>query len=327
MLKPVFHVCAAVVALSLIAASAAAQSDYPQHPITLIVPFAAGGPTDTISRIVGDRMSRTLGQPIVYRNTVGAPGLTASTSAMRANPDGYTIVMGHMGTHATAVALVPNLAYDPVHDFSPIGLATGTPVLIVARKDFPPKDLAEFLRYVKTHVSSLTTAHAGVGSVSFTSGLLLGHLMQVRPSAVPYAGTGPAMAALARGQVDFMCDQIVNVVPRLETGAIKAYAVGTPERNPVLPNVPTAGEAGLSEFEVSAWNAFFAPKGTPQPVLDRLTDAVDRALDDEAVRARLLALGADIPAKERRGQQALAQLVKAEIARWSQIIRAAGPSN
>jgi len=324
MLKPIFRVCATVVALSLLAASAAAQSDYPQRPITLIVPFAAGGPTDTIARIIGEHMSRTLGQPIVYRNDVGAPGLTASTGATRANPDGYTIVIGHMGTHATAVALVPNLPYDPVNDFSPIGLTSVTPVLIVARKDLAPKDLGEFVRYVKSHASSLKAAHAGVGSVSFSSVLLLNHLMHAKPSAVPYAGTGPAMTALARGQVDFMCDQIVNVVPRVQGGAIKAYAVGTPERSPVLPSVPTAGEAGLPEFNVSAWNALFAPKGTAQPVLDRLTDAVDQALDDETVRARLLALGADIPNKERRGQQALAELVKSEIARWSQIIKSAG---
>jgi len=316
-----------LVVLALVAAPAAAQSDYPRRPITLIVPFAAGGPTDTISRIVGEHMSRTLGQPIVFENSVGAPGLTASTRAMRANPDGYLILMGHMGTHATAVSLVRNLAYDPVNDFSPIGLVAATAVLIVARKDFPPIDLAEFLRYVKINASSLKTAHAGVGSVSFTSALLLNYLIQAKPSALPYAGTGPAMTALARGQVDFMCDQIVNVVPRLQGGAIKAYAVGTRERNPVLPSVPTAGEAGLPEFDVSAWNALFAPKGAPQPVLDRLTDALDRALDDDTVRGRLLALGAGVPTKERRGQQALAALVKSEIARWSQIIKAAGPLN
>jgi tripartite-type tricarboxylate transporter receptor subunit TctC len=327
MLKPRFDLVVAIVAIALAGSSAAAQSDYPRRPITLIVPFAAGGPTDVISRIVGEHMSRTLGQPIVYENTVGAPGLTASTRAMRANPDGYIIVMGHMGTHATAVSLVPNLGYNPVTDFSPIGPAAGTPVLIVAKRDFPPRDLKEFMTYVRVNVSTLKMAHAGVGSVSFTACLLLNQLMQVRPASLPYAGTGPAMTALTRGQVDYMCDQIVNVVPPLQNAAIKAYAVGTPERNPVLPQIPTAREAGLPEFDVSAWHGLFAPKDTPQPVLDKLTDALDRALDDEAVRGRLLARGADIPSKERRGQRALADLVKSEIARWAQVIKAAGPLN
>jgi tripartite-type tricarboxylate transporter receptor subunit TctC len=209
----------------------------------------------------------------------------------------------------------------------PIGLAAGTPVFILARKDFPPKDLKEFVTYVKANVDKLNMAHAGVGSVSFTTCLLLNSILGVKPTSIPFNGTGPALTALISGQVDYMCDQIVNVVQQVQAGQIKAYAVGTPERNPALPNVPTSKEAGLSEFQAQAWNAMFAPKETPKPVLDKLTDALDKALDDEQARKRLLELGSVLPAKSERGQQALAALVKREIERWTPIIKAAGPAN
>ena len=319
---------AAVVALGFAAGPAAAQSDdYPRRPITLIVPFAAGGPTDVISRIISDHMSRTLGQSIVIENMLGAGGTTASTRAARATPDGYTIEMGHMGTHAASVALYPNLAYKPDVDFAPIGLVAGTPVLILAKKDFPPDDLKAFVTYVKANVATLNMAHAGVGSVSFTTCLLLNSILGVKPTSVPYNGTGPALTALIAGQVDYMCDQIVNVVQQIQAGQIKAYAVGTPERSPALPNVPTSQQAGLPEFQAQAWNALFAPKDTPQPIVDKLTDALDKALDDEQTRNRLLELGSVLPGKGERGQQALTVLVKREIERWTPIIKAAGPTN
>jgi len=318
---------AVLVALGFAAAPVAAQDDYPRRPITLIVPFAAGGPTDVISRIASDHMSRTLGQPIIIENIVGAGGTTASTRAARASPDGYSIEMGHMGTHAASVALYPNLAYKPDVDFAPIGLVAGTPVLILARKDFPPKDLKEFVTYVKANADKLNMAHAGVGSVSFTTCLLLNSILAVKPTSIPFNGTGPALTALISGQVDYMCDQIVNVVQQVQAGQIKGYAVGTPERNPALPNVPTSKEAGLPAFQAQAWNALFAPKGTPQPILDKLTDALDKALDDEQTRKRLLELGSVLPGKAERGQQPLASLVKSEIERWTPIIKAAGPTN
>jgi tripartite-type tricarboxylate transporter receptor subunit TctC len=321
------HWVAAALALGLSASAVSAQSDYPNRAITLIVPFAAGGPTDVIARIVGEHMSRTLGQQIVIENVLGAGGTTASTRAMRANPDGYTIIMGHMGTHAASVALYPNLAYKPDVDFAPIGMVAGTPVLILARKDFPPKDLKEFVPYVKANVEQLNMAHAGVGSVSFTTCLLLNHILSVKPTSIPYNGTGPALTALIAGQVDYMCDQIVNVVQQISAGQIKAYAIGTPARSPALPDVPTAKEAGLPEFEAQAWNALFAPKETPKPILDMLTAALDKALDDEGTRKRLLELGSVLPDKNGRTQQALQGLVTSEIARWTPIIKAAGPQN
>jgi tripartite-type tricarboxylate transporter receptor subunit TctC len=298
--------------------------EFPVRPITMIVPFAAGGPTDIIARIVSEHMARTLGQSVVIENAVGAGGTTGSTRARRANPDGYTIVMGHLGTHAASVALYPNLAYNPQTDFETIGLVAGTPILVLAKKDFPAKNLKEFAAYVKANEAKMNMAHAGVGSVSFTTCLLLNSVLGVKPTAVPFNGTGPALNAMLGGQVDYMCDQIVNVVPHIKGGTIKGYAIATPERNPALPDVPTTTEAGMPEFQASAWNALFAPKDTPKAALDRMTAALDKALDDEATRKRLLELGSDIPSGARRGQQALAELVKSEIAKWTPVIKASG---
>jgi tripartite-type tricarboxylate transporter receptor subunit TctC len=323
--KAIVRLLAASLALG--SATSARAQDYPARAITVIVPFAAGGPTDIVARIVSDHMSKTLGQQLVIENVVGAGGTTGVTRAMRAAPDGYTIVMGHMGTHAAAVALYPNLAYNPASDFVPIGMAAGTPVLILAKKDFPAKDLREFTVHVKQNVASLNMAHAGVGSVSHVTCLLLNSILAVKPTAVPFNGTGPAMNALVGGQVDYMCDQIVNVVPQVNGGTIKAYAIGTPERNPALPNVPTSKEAGLPEFQASAWNALFAPKGTPLAIGDKLSAALDKALSDEPTRKRLLELGSDIPEAPRRGPQALAALVKSEIDKWTPVIKASAPAN
>ena len=302
--------------------AAQAQSDYPKRNITMIVPFAAGGPTDVVARIVSDHMARTLGQTILIENVVGAGGTTGAGRAARASNDGYTVIMGHMGTHAAAVALYANLSYKPDVDFEPVGLAAGTPILILTKKDFPAKDLKEFVAYVKANNTKLNMAHAGVGSVSHTTCLLLSSILQVKPIAVPFNGTGPAMNALVGGQVDYMCDQIVNAVPQIQAGTIRAFAIGTPERSPVLPDVPTTTEAGLPQYQASAWNAIFAPKGTPKEVTQKLADALDKALDDPAVRKRLLDLGSDIPGKDRRGPQALGSLVKGEIDKWTPIIKA-----
>jgi tripartite-type tricarboxylate transporter receptor subunit TctC len=315
---------AAVLGLACALAAPAAAQDYPSRPITLIVPFAAGGPTDIVARIAGEHMSRTLGQQIVIENAVGAGGTTASTRAKRAAADGYTIIMGHMGTHAASVALYPKLQYDPRTDFEPIGMVAGTPILILAKKDFPAKDLKEFAAYVKANETKVNGAHAGVGSVSFTTCLLLNSILGVKPVAVPFNGTGPSMNALVGGQVDYMCDQIVNAVPQVQAGSIKAYAIATAERNPALPDVPTTKEAGLPAFEASAWNALFAPKGTPKAALDKLTDALDKALSDEGVRKRLLELGSDIPDGPRRGPAALGTLVKSEVDKWGKVIKEAG---
>ena len=304
-------------------ASGAAFAAYPERPVTLIVPFAAGGPTDVVARIVGDHMSRTLGQQIVVENVTGAGGTTGTTRAAQAAPDGYTIMMGHMGTHGAAPAVYPNLKYDPLKDFAPIGLAAGTPILIVAKKDLPPKDLKEFVAYAKKNSDKLNEAHAGVGSVSFTTCSLLNSILGIKPTRVPYQGTGPALNDLVGGQVDYMCDQIVNLTPQIQAGSIKAYGIGTEKRSPALPDVPTTKEGGLPEFQVSAWNALFAPKGTPKEVVTKLNAALVKALDDETTRKRLLDLGAEIADKSGRTPEALEKLVSSEIARWNKVLKVA----
>jgi tripartite-type tricarboxylate transporter receptor subunit TctC len=327
---PSFRVAAGLLAGAMAIAAGslpASAQDYPNRPVTVIVPFAAGGPTDVVARIVTDHMSKSLGQSFVIENVVGAGGTTGITRAKRAKNDGYTIAMGHLGTHAAAPALYPNLAYDPAADFEPIGLAAGTPILILAKKDFPAKDLKEFISHVKANDTKLNMAHAGVGSVSFTTCLLLNHILKVKPTSIPYQGTGPSMNALIGGQVDYMCDQIVNAVPQVQGGTIKAYAIATEKRDPSLPGVPTTAEAGLPDYQASAWNALFAPKDTPKEIVASLSAALDKALDDDPTRKRLLELGSDIPIKDRRGGPALHTLVKTEIAKWTPVIKAAGPIN
>jgi tripartite-type tricarboxylate transporter receptor subunit TctC len=316
------RLAAGAAALPAVARTARAQA-YPTRTITLIVPFPPGGSTDVAARIVGDHMSRTLGRQIVVQNVSGAGGTVGSTRAMRADPDGYTILMGQMGTHAASVALYPNLAYRPDVDFEPIGLVTGFPLIIAAKKDFPAKDLKEFVAYLKANSSSLNQAHAGVGSIFFTTCLLLNSIVGATPTPVPFNGGAPAMNALVGGQVDYMCADIITGGTHHEAGRIKVYAIASAERNPALPGVPTTVEAGLPEFQVSAWNGLFAPKATPKLIIDKLVDALDKALDDEATRKRMLVLGCDIPDKSKRGPQPFLALVKSEIARWSPIIKAA----
>jgi tripartite-type tricarboxylate transporter receptor subunit TctC len=316
------HLAAGAAALPALSRIAWAQA-YPTRPVTMVVPFAPGGTTDVVARIVGEQLSRTLGQQFVIENVAGAGGTTGTTRTMRASPDGYTIQIGQMGTHAAAVAFYPNLAYRPDVDFEPIGMVAGLAIVITTKKELPANDLKEFILYVKSNADKVNVAHAGVGSITHTTCLLLNSLLGVKPTFVPFSGAAPAMNALLGGQVDYMCNAIPDAVQQVQTGTVKGYAISTADRSPTLPNVPTAKEAGLPEFQASAWNALFAPKGTPKPVLDKLSDALDKALDDDNVRKRLLDLGCDIPHKTKRGPQPLAALVKSEIARWAPIIKAA----
>lgn len=314
---------AAAAALIATTGIAAAQS-YPSKPITMIVPFAAGGPTDIIARVVGEHMSKSLGQQVVVENVAGAGGTTGITRGAQAAPDGYTIMMGHMGTHGAAPALYPNMKYDPAKDFTNIGLAAGTPIVLVGRKDLPAKDLKEFVQLLKDKGMTLNQAHAGVGSVSFTTCVLLNALTSTKNTTVAYRGTGPIINDMLGGQVDYTCDQIVNVVEQVKAGAIKAFAIATPERSPALPDVPTTKEAGLPEYQVSAWNAIFAPKGLPADVAAKLNDALIKAQEDPATRKRLLDLGSVIPDRAGASPDALQKLVVAEVARWTPILKATG---
>jgi tripartite-type tricarboxylate transporter receptor subunit TctC len=321
-MKPLFMVFGA--ALALTGTSASAQN-YPTRPVTIIVPFAAGGPTDIISRIVGEYFSKTLGQQFIVENIAGAGGTTGITRGLQAKPDGYTIMMGHMGTHGAAPALYPNLKYDPIKDFEPIGLAAGTPILIVARKDFPASDLKEFVAKAKDTNTRLSQAHAGVGSVSFSTCTLMSSQLGIKHHrVVAYRGTGPALNDMVGGQVDYMCDQIVNLVEQVKAGSIKAYGIATAERSPALPDVSTTKEGGLPDYQVSAWNALFAPKGTPKEIVTKLNETLTKALDDPATRKRLLDLGSVLPEGSGRSPAALAELVKSEVARWTPILKATG---
>ncbi|HUM13487.1 MAG TPA: tripartite tricarboxylate transporter substrate-binding protein [Myxococcaceae bacterium] len=309
-----------------LAAPISGRAAYPERPITLIVPFAAGGPTDVVARIVGENMGKTLGQQLLVENVAGAGGTTGTTKAAQAAPDGYTLIMGHMGTHGAAPAVYPDLKYDPVKSFQPIGMAAGTPIVIVAKKSFPAKDLREFVAYVKANSSKLNEAHAGVGSVSFTTCAFLNSLLGAKPTRVVYRGTGPALNDLVSGQVDYMCDQIVNLVPQIQAGTIRAYGVALPQRSPALPDVPTTKEGGLPEFQVSAWNAIFAPKGVPPEVVKKLSDALTKALADENTRKRLLDLGADLSDKVAQTPDGLGKLVEREVARWNKVLASVSPA-
>ena len=320
-MKRLITACLATL-LALSTAYAVAQT-YPSRPVTIIVPFAAGGPTDIMARIVGEYFSKALGQQFVIENIAGAGGTTGITRGAQAKPDGYTIMMGHMGTHGAAPGLYPSLKYDPTKDFELLGLVAATPILIVARKDFPAANLKEFVAKLKDPAAKAKQAHAGVGSVSFTTCTLLTSQLGAKNITVAYRGTGPALNDLVGGQVDYMCDQIVNLVSQVKGGAIKAYAIATPERSPALPEVPTTKEAGLPDYQVSAWNALFAPKGTPREIVAKLNATLVRALDDGATRKRLLELGSVIPDKGGRSPEALASLVKSEVARWTPILQAA----
>lgn len=307
------------------AATAPVQAqDYPTRAITIIVPFAAGGPTDVVTRLVGEQISKTLGQAVVVENVVGAGGTTGATRAARAANDGYTLIMGHVGTHAASVALYPKLAYDPRVDFEPISLINGAAIVVAAKKDLPPKDFKEFIAYVKANEAKVNQAHAGVGAVSYITCELLNGIIGVKPVGVPFQGTGPAMNALVGGQVDYMCDQITNVVPQVNGGTIKAYAVATPERSPSLPNLPTSAEGGLPAYQASAWNALFAPKGTDKAIIAKINAAAAKALDDEKVIARMKELGNDIPKKEQRTPESLGKLVKDEVDKWGKFLKPVG---
>ncbi|CAN7641801.1 tripartite tricarboxylate transporter substrate-binding protein [Bosea sp. LjRoot9] len=311
-------------AITIAFAGAAQAQTYPTRPVTMIVPFAAGGPTDIIARIVADHMSKTLGQQLVIENVAGAGGTTGITRAVTAAPDGYTIAMGHLGTFSAAPATYPGLKYDPINGMQAIGLAGGTPILIVARKNFEPKDLKEFVTYVKANSEKVNEAHAGLGSVSWTTCTLLKAQLGVpKINAVAYRGTGPALNDLVSGQIDFMCDQIVSVAEQVKAGNIKAYAIASKQRSPALPDVPTTAEAGLPEYQIEAWNGMAGPKGLPKDVVDRLVAALDKALNDEGTKKRLLELGTVLPTAEERTPAGFAALIKRDADKLSPALSAA----
>jgi tripartite-type tricarboxylate transporter receptor subunit TctC len=305
-----------------IALTASAQ-DYPTRTITVIVPFAAGGPTDTVARLIAQSMNKSLGQTVIVENVGGAGGTIGVEKVARAKPDGYTLLLMHIGI-STSPSLYRNLRYDPMKDLDPIGLVTDVPMTFIARKDFPPKDMKDLVAYVKANKDKVTYANAGVGAASHLCGMLFMTAIQTDLTTVPYKGTGPAMTDLMGGQVDFLCDQTTNTTAQIKGGKVKAYAVTTKARVKSLPELPTTEEAGLKGFEVAVWHGVWAPHGTPKPAMDKLVAALQAALKDANVISKFAELGTEPVAQSRATPAALQAHLKTEIEKWAPIIKKAG---
>jgi tripartite-type tricarboxylate transporter receptor subunit TctC len=308
--------CAAV------ASSVAAQA-YPTKPVTIVVPFTAGGPTDLVARGLAQGMAKPLGQAVVVENTAGAGGTIAATRVKNAAPDGYTLLVHHIGM-ATAPALYRKLPYNPLTDFEMVGIVVDTPMTLIARSDFPARDVNEFIAYVKANKTTLNLAHAGIGSASHLCGLLFQSTIQTEVTTIPFKGTADALNALLAKQVDFLCDQSTNTTQHINSGTVKAYGVTSKTRLPTLPNLPTLDEAGLKGFQVGVWNGVYAPKGTPKAVIDKLSAAIQQSITEPDFRKRMADLGSTVYAPEQSTPAALGAQLKSEIERWSPVIKAAG---
>ncbi len=312
-----------VASAALAFATPAGAQAYPERTVTIVVPFAAGGPTDTVTRLVGQSMMKSLGKTVIVENVAGAGGTIGVEKVARAKPDGYTLLLMHIGI-STSPSLYRNLRYDPVKDLDPVGLVTDVPMTFIARKDFPPKDMKELITYVKANKDKVTYANAGVGAASHLCGMLFMTAISTDLTTIPYKGTGPAMTDLLGGQVDFMCDQTTNTTPQIKGGKVKAYAVTTKKRVASLPDLPTMEESGLKGFEVGIWHGIWAPHGTPKPVIDKLVAALQTALKDPEIIAKFAELGTEPVPQNRATPEALRTHLKSEIDKWSPIIKKAG---
>lgn len=312
-------------AMACLAASSLAwsQDAFPNKSISMVVPFAAGGPTDVVARMIAIPMGKALGQTVLVENAVGAGGTIASVKVARAAPNGYTIFIHHMGM-STAPALYKKLSFDPLNDFEYIGQVVDVPMTLLARKDFPPTSFAELQTYLKANGNKVSLANAGLGAVSHLCGLLFMSQVGVELNTIPYSGTGPAMNALLGGQVDMLCDQTTQTVPLIKDGRVKVYGVTTLNRLAALPNVPTLNEQGLKGFEVKVWHGMYAPKGTPAPVLEKLNAALRVAMQDPQVKQRLTDLSSDVPALDKISAAGLKTHLEAEILKWGPVIKKAG---
>ncbi len=310
------------IATAVVAARSAAAEDFPSHPITLVVPFAAGGPADVQARIIAERMKVTLGQPVIIENVVGGAGSVAVGKVARSANDGYTISYGYWGTHVLNGAIYP-LPYDVVQDFEPISLLGNNPLLILARSSMPAENLQQVVHWLVANPDKALQGTSGSGSASHVAGLLFQHLTGTRFQFVPYRGAAPAMQDLVAGRLDLMFDQVSSALPHVRNGEIKAYAVTAKKRSASAPEIPTVDEAGLPGFDISVWHALFAPKSTPQDIIAKLNAAVVDAMADPVVHRRLKNLGVEIPPREQETPEALAKLQKAEIQKWWPILKAA----
>jgi tripartite-type tricarboxylate transporter receptor subunit TctC len=314
---------AGLAAASMLLATTALAQAYPERQITMVVPFAAGGPTDTVGRLIAEKMSEQLGQQIIVENVGGAGGTLGAAQVAGAEADGYTVLLHHIGM-ATSATLYRQLPYDPRGAFAYVGLVTEVPMTIVARADFEPADFASMLTYVKENADTITMANAGIGAASHLCGMLFMQAIETPLVTVPYRGTGPAMTELVGGQIDIMCDQTTNTTEQIQGGTIKAYAVTTPERLSIFPDLPTVAEGGLGSAEVSVWHGVYAPAGTPAEAIDSLTAALQAALADPGVIEQMAQLGTAPVAAADATPAALEARLMAEIDRWKPIIEAAG---
>ncbi len=308
--------------ISAVATVAAAQQ-YPTHSVNMLVPYAAGGPTDTVARVVAQAMLKPMGQTVIVENRPSAGGIIAPEAVKNAKPDGYTILIHHIGM-ATTPTLYRQLRFNPLTDFEYIGLINEVPMTIIANEKVPAKDLKEFLAYLRANKDKVSYANAGIGAASHLCGMLFMSAIQLDLLTVPYKGTGPAMNDLLGGQVTFMCDQTTTTTSQIKSGKVKAYGITSAKRVASLPDLPTLQEQGLKGADVGIWHGLYAPKGTPKPVLDKLVSALQTALADADVQKRFADLGAVTYGKERQTPAALEAHLKAEIAKWAPLIKKAG---
>ena len=316
-------VAVALVCNALGVCTAAAQP-HPSRPITVVVPFAAGGPTDVLARILGQHMSQTLAQQIVVENVTGAGGSIGAARVAKAAPDGYTMVLGNLGTHAASVGLYKNLSYDPRVDFEPVMLVASTPMVLLVRKDLKADTLKDLIAHAAANPRTMSFGSAGTGSISHLTYLLFTRLTKTEIQHVPYRGSSQVANDLLAGQIDMAFEQVVSATPNILSGGVKAIVVTAPSRAAAIPKVPSSAEAGLPELQTIAWTALFAPKATPQPIVARVNAALDKAMREEAIAKRLVELGADLPPPDARTPQALGKLVRSEIDKWVPLIQAAG---
>ena len=310
-------------ALAGVAAPATAQ-DFPNRPVTMIIPFAAGGPTDVLGRIVGARMSEVLGQQVVIENVGGAGGMTGAARVAQSAPDGYTFGLGTVGTHAQGQSLYKKPLYNAATDFTPVALIAEVPIVLIARKDFPANNLKEFVDYAKKNQGKMTFGSAGTGSATHLGCVVLNTAMGTSITHVPYRGTGPAMQDLQGGRIDFLCEVVSTAKPQIDGNTVKAIAILTKQRSPALPDVATAAEQGLPDVEAYTWNAIFLPKGAPDAIVKKLHDATLAAMHTPNVKERLEGLGAMIVPDDRATPQYLGNFVKSEIEKWAAPIKASG---
>jgi tripartite-type tricarboxylate transporter receptor subunit TctC len=319
-----FSIARSMAAVLIISAtSIAAAQDYPSKPVVMVVPFAAGGPTDTVGRNLAEHMSKTLKRQVIIDNTGGAGGTIGANKVAKSKPDGYTVLLHHIGM-ATAPGLYRSLPFNPLNDFEFIGQVADVPMTLLAKKTLPPNNFTEFVAYLKANKSKMTYGNAGIGAASHLCGLLLLSTLETDVQTVAYKGTGPAMTELLGGQIDFMCDQTTNTTGHIQGKTVKVYGVTSAKRVPSLADIPTLQEQGLKGFEVVVWHGLYAPKGTPKPVLDKLNGALRAALQENGFRHAMAKLGSTPVSLDKATPDGLRNHLKAEIDRWTPIIKKAG---